>query len=79
MKTKLEVGKLKGSKRGRLEAITENREDNQGDEKKGKTCTRTSSTEKKEGRKACVLWCPRKRTGFRKTGLVKTTLGSGPI
>ena len=46
----------KGSKRGRLEAMTENRGDNQGDEKKGKTCTRRSSTGKKEGRKACVLF-----------------------
>ena len=41
---KLKVDKEKGSKRGRLEAITESRGDNQGDEKKGKTCTRRSST-----------------------------------
>ena len=43
-------------KRGRLEAITESRGDNQGDEKKGKTYMRRSSTGKKEGGKACVLW-----------------------
>jgi len=52
---------MKGSKRGRLEAITENRGDKQGDEKKGKTFTRRSSTGKKEGRKPCVLWCPRNK------------------
>jgi hypothetical protein len=50
---KLKVDKLKGSKRGRLEAIRENKGDNQGDEKKGKTCARRSSTGRKEGRKAC--------------------------
>ena len=45
---KLKVDKLKGSKRGRLEAITDNRGDNQGDEKKGKMCTeRRSSMGKK--------------------------------
>jgi hypothetical protein len=69
----------KGSKRGRLKAITENRGDNQGNEKKGKTCTRRSSTGKKEGRKACVLWCPlRKETRFiRRTGLVKSEKATG--
>jgi hypothetical protein len=46
---------LKGSKRGRLEAITKSRGDNQGDEKKGKTCKRKSSMGKIEGRKARVL------------------------
>ena len=35
----------------RPEAITENRGDNQGNEKKGKTCTRRSSTYGKERRK----------------------------
>ena len=48
----------------RPEAITENRGDNQGDEKKGKTHTRRTSMGKKEGRKACVLWCPRKKNKF---------------
>jgi hypothetical protein len=54
----------KGSKRGRLEQIKESRVDSQVDEKKGKTCTRRSSTGKKEGRKSCVLWCVRKKTRF---------------
>jgi hypothetical protein len=40
-----------------LEEIKESRGGNQVDEKKGKTYTRRSSTGKKEGRKACVLWC----------------------
>jgi hypothetical protein len=44
-----------------VEAITESRGDNQVDEKKGKTYTRRSSTGKKEGRKACAPWCPRKK------------------
>jgi len=51
------IKKKKGSKRGRLEAMTENRGDNQGDEKKGKTCTRRSQpfatmpwSQKKNGR-----------------------------
>jgi cysteinyl-tRNA synthetase len=44
-------------KRGRLEEeIKESRGGNQVDDKKGKTYTRRSSTGKKEGRKACVLW-----------------------
>ena len=49
----LKADKEKGSKRGRLEAITESREDNQGDEKTGKMYTGRSSKErKKEGKPA---------------------------
>jgi hypothetical protein len=40
-----------------LEEIKERRGGNQVDKKKGKMYTRRSSTGKKEGRKACVLWC----------------------
>jgi hypothetical protein len=53
----LKADKLKGSTRGRLEEKKESRGDNQVDKNKGKTFTRRSSTGKKEGRKACVLWC----------------------
>ena len=52
---------MKGSKRGRLEAITGSRGDDQGDMKKGKKYTRRSSTGKNEGRKACVLKCLSKK------------------
>jgi hypothetical protein len=52
---------MKGKQERRLEEIEESRGDKQGDEKKGKTYTRRSSTGKKEGRRACALWCPRKQ------------------
>jgi hypothetical protein len=50
--------------------MKESRGYNQVDEKKGKTYTRRSGTGKKEGRKACVLWCLRKKNKVKEDGLI---------
>jgi hypothetical protein len=50
----------KGAREAGCIKVRESRGGNQVDEKRGKTNTIRSSTGKKEGRKASVLWCLRK-------------------
>jgi hypothetical protein len=68
-----------GSKRGRLEATTESRGGNQGDEKKGKTCTRRQAWERKKEGKPEYLGAYVVKTSFRKTGLVKKEKATGQL
>ena len=69
-----------GGQLARLEAITESRGNNQGDEKKGKTVKRVregQARERKKEGKPAYFGAHVKRTRFRKTGLAKSKKAMG--